>query len=68
MSGWGALTGTECLVATLVAAGRTNPQVAAELLISRRTVESHLYRIFFKLEVTNRTELAVVAMRDAPPR
>ena len=64
-TGWGALTETERLVATLVAGGRTNPQVAAELLISRRTVESHLYRIFFKLDVTNRTELAVVAMREA---
>ena len=64
-TGWGALTATEHLVATLVAAGRTNPQVAAELLISRRTVESHLYRIFFKLGVSNRTELAVVAMRSA---
>lgn len=67
VSGWGALTETERLVATLVAAGRTNPQVATELLISRRTVESHLYRIFFKLEVANRTELAVVAMREASP-
>ena len=66
-TGWGALTETERLVATLVAGGRTNPQVASELLISRRTVESHLYRIFFKLDVTNRTELAVVAMREATP-
>jgi DNA-binding NarL/FixJ family response regulator len=65
-TGWEALTETERLVAVLVAAGRTNPQVAAELLISRRTVESHLYRIFFKLGVTNRTELAVVAMKAAP--
>ncbi len=67
-TGWGSLTETERLVAGLVAAGRTNPQVATELLISRRTVESHLYRIFFKLGVSNRTELAVVAMRDAPVR
>jgi DNA-binding CsgD family transcriptional regulator len=62
VSGWNSLTDTERLVADLVAAGRTNPQVAAELLISRRTVESHLYRIFFKLGVANRTELAVQAM------
>ena len=65
-TGWDALTETERLVAGLVAAGRTNPQVAAELLISRRTVESHLYRIYFKLGVTNRTELAVVAMKEPP--
>jgi ATP/maltotriose-dependent transcriptional regulator MalT len=63
-TGWAALTETERLVAGLVAAGRSNPHVAAELLISRRTVESHLYRIFFKLGVTNRTELALVAVRE----
>ena len=65
LTGWGALTATERLVATRVAAGKTNPQVAAEMLISRRTVESHLYRVYFKLDVANRTELAVVAMTHA---
>ena len=61
-SGWDALTATERLVADYVAAGLTNPQIAAEMLISRRTVESHLYHVFAKLEVSNRTALALVAM------
>jgi DNA-binding NarL/FixJ family response regulator len=63
VTGWGALTDTEQRVARLVAAGRSNPQVAHELVMSRRTVESHLYRIFFKLGVANRTELAGVVHR-----
>ncbi len=62
VSGWDALTQTERLVATYVATGLTNPQIATEMLISRRTVESHLYHVFAKLEVTNRTALAIVAV------
>ncbi len=65
VAGWGALTGTERAVARLVGEGRTNVQVADELGISRRTVESHLYRTFAKLGVRNRTELAV-AIHLAP--
>ncbi|MFI1980568.1 LuxR C-terminal-related transcriptional regulator [Streptomyces wedmorensis] len=38
--GWEALTPTELKVALLVAEGRTNPQVAAELLLSPRTVQT----------------------------
>ncbi len=63
VTGWDALTDTEQRVARLVALGHSNPQCAAELLISRRTVESHLYRIYFKLGVANRTELAGLVLR-----
>jgi DNA-binding CsgD family transcriptional regulator len=52
------LTSTERRVADLVAAGRTNAEVAAELFMSQRTVESHLSRIYRKLEVRSRTELS----------
>jgi DNA-binding NarL/FixJ family response regulator len=52
------LTSTECRVADLVAAGHTNAEVAAQLFMSRRTVESHLSRIYRKLDVRSRTELA----------
>jgi DNA-binding CsgD family transcriptional regulator len=52
------LTGTERRVADLVAAGRTNAEVAAELFMSQRTVESHLSRIYRKLGVRSRTELS----------
>lgn len=52
------LTETEAQVASLVAAGRTNAEVAAELFVSVRTVESNLTRLYRKLGVRSRTELA----------
>lgn len=48
----------ECVLA-LVAKGWRNAQIAAELCISTRTVETHLYRIFDKLGVSSRTEAAL---------
>jgi class 3 adenylate cyclase/DNA-binding CsgD family transcriptional regulator len=54
----GALTPAEERVAALVAEGRTNREVAAALFISDRTVEGHLSRIYGKLGVRSRTELA----------
>jgi DNA-binding NarL/FixJ family response regulator len=54
-----ALTKSEEAVASLVAAGRTNREVAAELVVSIKTVESHLAHIYVKLGVRSRTELAV---------
>jgi ATP/maltotriose-dependent transcriptional regulator MalT len=56
----GQLTGRELRVAQLVAEGRTNPEVAAELFVSRKTVEHHLSQIYRKLELRSRTELARV--------
>jgi DNA-binding CsgD family transcriptional regulator len=53
-----ALTTTEQRVAALVAAGRTNNEVAAELYVSVHTVEKALTRIYGKLGVRSRTELA----------
>ena len=52
------LTAAERRVAVLVAAGRTNREVAAELFLSERTVAGHLTRIYGKLDVRSRTELA----------
>jgi DNA-binding CsgD family transcriptional regulator len=52
------LTATEQRVAALVAAGRTNPEVAAELSLTVHTVEKALTRIYSKLGVRSRTELA----------
>ena len=54
----GALTPAEERVAALVAGGKTNREVAAALFVSDRTVEGHLSRIFGKLGVRHRTELA----------
>jgi DNA-binding CsgD family transcriptional regulator len=56
--GTDALTATEDQVAELVAEGRTNREVAEELFISVRTVESNLTRIYAKLGLRSRTELA----------
>jgi DNA-binding CsgD family transcriptional regulator len=52
------LTAAERRVAALVAEGRTNHEVAAALFLAERTVASHLTRIYAKLDVRSRTELA----------
>jgi DNA-binding CsgD family transcriptional regulator len=52
------LTAAERRVATLVAQGRTNREVAAALVLGERTVESHLTSIYAKFGVRSRTELA----------
>jgi len=54
----GALTPAEERVASLVAEGKTNKEVAAALYLSDRTVEGHLARIFGKLGIRQRTEIA----------
>jgi DNA-binding CsgD family transcriptional regulator len=54
----GVLTPAEERVAALVAEGRTNREVAAALYLSDRTVEGHLGRVFAKLGVKKRSEVA----------
>ena len=54
----GALTPAEERVAALVTEGKTNREVAATLFVSDRTVEGHLSRIFGKLGIRHRNELA----------
>jgi DNA-binding CsgD family transcriptional regulator len=54
----GELTGSERRVAELVAEGRTNREVAAALHVTPRTVEGTLSRVYAKLGVRSRTELA----------
>jgi DNA-binding CsgD family transcriptional regulator len=54
----GALTPAEERVAALVAAGKTNREVAAALYLSDRTVEGHLSHIFGKLGIRHRGEVA----------
>ena len=53
-----ALTAAERRVATLVAEGKTNREVAVALFLGERTVASHLTHIYAKLGVRSRTELA----------
>ena len=52
------LTEREQAIAELVAGGRSNKQVAAALFLSQKTIEHHLSRIYSKLGVRSRTELA----------
>jgi DNA-binding CsgD family transcriptional regulator len=52
------LTETERRIAALVAAGRANKQVAAELHVTVRTVESNLTRVYKKLGIRSRNQLA----------
>lgn len=54
------LTPTERRVAELAAIGRRNDEVAAELGMARKTVETHLTRVYRKLGVRSRTELAAL--------
>jgi ATP/maltotriose-dependent transcriptional regulator MalT len=56
--GLAALTGRELQVAGLVVDRKTNPEIAAELFLSLKTVETHLRNIFRKLGVSSRVELA----------
>ena len=63
-TGWDALTSTELTVARLVGGGRSNPDIAAELFLSRRTVETHVSHIVAKLGARSRIEIAhAVAVR-----
>ncbi|TMM36421.1 MAG: LuxR family transcriptional regulator [Actinobacteria bacterium] len=60
-TGWEALTPTEIRVAELVAEGLSNPDIAARLHISRRTVETHVAHILAKIGGRSRMEIALAA-------
>jgi DNA-binding NarL/FixJ family response regulator len=56
------LTRQESNILALVAQGKRNTEIAQELYLSIRTVESHIYRIFQKLKISSRTEAAIYAL------
>ena len=56
--GWDALTPVELTIAEQVAHGRSNPDIAADLFLSRRTVQSHVSHILAKLGARARVDIA----------
>ncbi len=62
-TGWQSLSKAERTVVGLVQKRLTNPQIAAQLYVSPRTVQTHLYNVFKKLGVKSRSELAALATR-----
>ena len=58
------LSAQELQIAQMAATGMTNPEIAQQLYLSPRTVSSHLYRLFPKLGITSRSQLASAI--DAP--
>jgi DNA-binding CsgD family transcriptional regulator len=56
--GWAALSPTEVTIARLVAQGLSNPDIATELLLSPRTVQSHVSNMLVKLKAHSRVDIA----------
>jgi DNA-binding CsgD family transcriptional regulator len=66
-TGWDSLTPTELQVVDLVRVGRTNRQVAEQLLMGVETVKTHLAHVFTKLGISNRSQLTALATERAAP-
>ncbi|MBP0448706.1 AAA family ATPase [Kitasatospora sp. RG8] len=67
-SGWQSLTPTELRVAQGIADSRSNPEIAAELMLSTRTVQTHVSHILAKLSFRSRVEIAAEAARQSRVR
>jgi DNA-binding CsgD family transcriptional regulator/tetratricopeptide (TPR) repeat protein len=65
-TGWAALTPTEVRVARLVATGMSNPDIAARLLLSRNTVQTHVSHILAKLGTRSRAQIIGHAIEQQP--
>ena len=74
LSGWWDLTDSERTVAEVVGRGFTNKQVGRRLFMSPHTVDYHLRRIYRKLGISSRVELARLlgehyeSLSDAAPQ
>jgi DNA-binding NarL/FixJ family response regulator len=64
----GRLTAQELQIAQLAAEGLTNRDIGQRLYLSHRTIATHLYRVFPKLGITARSELAAALAVDGLPR
>jgi DNA-binding CsgD family transcriptional regulator len=58
------VTSREREIASLIAAGLSNREIAERLTVSIRTVEGHIYRACIKLDVTDRDELGKIVSKD----
>ncbi len=65
-SGWASLTRTESRIAGLIAEGKSNPEIAQTLFLSRRTVEGHVSHILTKLGQRDRVDIARLAATQPP--
>ena len=63
-----ALTKRELEIAALVTDRKTNPEIASELFLSAKTIESHMRNIFVKLGASSRVEVARTVERDRRER
>jgi DNA-binding CsgD family transcriptional regulator len=66
-SGLASLSGREREIAELVARGHTNREIAGELFLSEKTIESHLRKVFAKLGVSGRVAVAEAVGRERSP-
>ncbi|HEX3779075.1 MAG TPA: BTAD domain-containing putative transcriptional regulator [Pseudonocardiaceae bacterium] len=66
LAGWQALSERQQRIAELVGAGKSTPEIAAELGLARRDVQSRLFQVMRDLGATSRTELAD-KLAKAPP-
>jgi len=58
------LTPREEQILSLVASGKTNGQIAKEIFLSEKTVKTHVSNILMKLGVHDRTQAALLAVRE----